>query len=122
MMGGNRGGMGANQGNWAAGRDFLRQGDSFQRMAAEHNRLVRQQEAERKARRLASQSSETSLQRKESLESDDETKAQAKLKLAKMLAEDGLNEHAREQYREILATYPKTSAAKQAKELLAKKA
>jgi hypothetical protein len=41
---------------------------------------------------------------------DPEQAAQAKLKLAKMLARDGLAEKARTHYQEIIQQYPKTKA------------
>jgi S1-C subfamily serine protease len=47
-----------------------------------------------------------------------EDEAASKLRLAKRLAADGLNERARERYQDIVKKYPDTKAAKEAKELL----
>jgi S1-C subfamily serine protease len=49
-----------------------------------------------------------------------EKDAARKLKLAKMLAEDGLVDKARLRYKEIIETYPKTKAADDARQLLEK--
>jgi hypothetical protein len=49
---------------------------------------------------------------------DPEQAAQAKLKLAKMLAKDGLEEKARTHYRGIIQQYSKTKAAAEARKLL----
>jgi hypothetical protein len=51
---------------------------------------------------------------------DPEVRATAKLKLAKQLDENGRKEAAKERYQEILKKWPKTKAAKEAKELLEK--
>jgi hypothetical protein len=55
-------------------------------------------------------------------EVDDASKSErlagSRLKLAKMLAEGGKVEKARERYRDIIAKYPKTDAAVEAKRLL----
>jgi hypothetical protein len=47
-----------------------------------------------------------------------EEAAQAKLKLAQILAKDGLEQKARTHYEEIIQQYPKTKAAQQARNLL----
>jgi S1-C subfamily serine protease len=47
--------------------------------------------------------------------------AASKLKLAKLLHENGKLDKARERYEEIVATYPKTKAAEEAKRLLGRK-
>ena len=52
---------------------------------------------------------------------DPEQAASAKLKLAKMLAKDGLEKKARIRYEEIVQQYPKTRAAGEARKLLDKK-
>jgi hypothetical protein len=49
---------------------------------------------------------------------DPEQAAQAKLKLAKMLARDGLEEKARTHYQEIIQQYARTKAAAEARKLL----
>ncbi len=49
-----------------------------------------------------------------------EKSAASKLKFAKQLAEDGRTEKARERYQEIIKDYPKTKAAREARQLLNK--
>src|SRR5262245_12808526 len=49
-----------------------------------------------------------------------ESMAAAKLKLAKMLAESGKADKARQRYQEIIDKYPKTQAAGEAKQLLSR--
>jgi hypothetical protein len=51
---------------------------------------------------------------------DPEKEAARKLKLAKILDNDGLKDKAKKRYEEIVKKYPKTKAAKEAKELLEK--
>jgi S1-C subfamily serine protease len=53
-------------------------------------------------------------------EEDPEETAARRLKLARSLAKDGLIDRARERYKEIVKQFPRTKAAAEAKELLAK--
>jgi S1-C subfamily serine protease len=68
----------------------------------------------------AADNPEAKEKEKEEAQAKMEKDAARKLKLARMLADDGLADKARVRYQEIIDTYPKTKAAAEARELLEK--